>query len=363
MPQQVGLFDALQNRQESLGGGRFKAVFAHTYNDITSVENLLDAWKEFRRGKREKKDVQEFQADLMHNILLLHEELRARVYKHGGYRHFRISDPKPRDIHKASVRDRLVHHALYRTLYPHFDNTFIADSYSCRIGKGTHRAMNCFRDHARVVSKNHTRTCWVLKCDIRKFFASIDHAVLKDILRGYILDEDILRLLSEVIESFHASHHDTPTNSSLLGCRKGLPLGNLTSQLLVNIYMNEFDQFVKHGLKVKQYIRYADDFVILSVDRNRLRSVLPYMVGFLRERLKLEMHPNKVSIETLASGVDFLGWVHFPDHRVLRTATKRRMLRRTAGLEKDSPTGQSYLSLLSHGNARRLRRKVTEHLR
>ena len=330
--------------------------FAHTYDDIISVENLLAAWREFLNGKRKKVDVREFQYHLSDSVHALHADLVSLTYCHGGYHHFKISDPKPRDIHKASVRDRLLHHAIYRMLYPYFDKTFIHDSYSCRLHKGTHKAMDRFRAFTYQVSNNHTRTCWVLKCDIRKFFASIDHQTLFTILEKYIPDQKILWLLREVVSSF--SSHNILTNSSMLVCRKGLPLGNLTSQLLVNIYMNKFDQFVKHKLKVKYYVRYADDFVILSRDKQELEQVLRYIVVFMRERLKLELHPDKVYIKTFASGVDFLGWVHFPDHRVLRTSTKRRMLRRTAGLGEDSPTVQSYLGLLSHGNTANLRTKL-----
>src|SRR3989338_10896237 len=161
MPQQIRLFDMFQNRQKTpAGGGRQRMVLAHTYNDIISVENLLEAWKEFLRGKRKKQDVQEFQANLMHNILTIHDDLVSQTYCHGGYQHFKIADPKPRDIHKASVHDRLLHHAVYRMLYPYFDRTFIYESYSCRIGKGTHKAMNRFFAFTYQVSKNHTRTCW-----------------------------------------------------------------------------------------------------------------------------------------------------------------------------------------------------------
>ena len=122
-----------------------KIQLRHTFEDIISVDNLLEAWKEFVRGKRQKRDTQEFSFRLMDNVLLLHRELADRMYRHGGYHAFNISDPKPRNIHKASVRDRLVHHAIYRVLYPFFDRVFIADSYSCRIGKGTHKALNRFR--------------------------------------------------------------------------------------------------------------------------------------------------------------------------------------------------------------------------
>ncbi|OGG55176.1 hypothetical protein A3D62_02605 [Candidatus Kaiserbacteria bacterium RIFCSPHIGHO2_02_FULL_49_11] len=345
------------------GGGAFwkrRIQFAHTYEDIISVENLLSAWCEFLKGKRHKRDVQEFQLRLMDNILALHRDLRNKTYCHGGYKHFKIADPKPRDIHKASVRDRLLHHALYRQLYPFFGRTFIADSYSCRLRKGTHRAMNRFRACAYRESRNHTRTVWVLKCDIRKFFASIDHRVLGDILRRYIPDPNILWLLEQVISSFPPKPpHNIPTFSRMLECPKGLPLGNLTSQLLVNIYMNEFDQFVKHRLKAKYYIRYADDFVILSEDKNRLEELLRYIVIILRDRLKLELHPDKVSITTLASGVDFLGWVHFPNHRVLRTTTKRRVLKRVRHNPKEESI-QSYLGLLSHGNAQKLSAALCE---
>ena len=333
------------------GGVTSKDGFAHSFDDIICVENLLAAWKEFLVGKKDKEDVLEFKSNLIHNILALHHDLKEKKYVHAGYLAFKISDPKPRDIHKATARDRLLHHAIYRVLYPYFDKKFIHDSYSCRLNKGTHKAMNRFRDFARVVSKNHTRTCWVLKCDIRKFFASIDQQILYEILEKYIQDPDTLWLLNQVISSF-----SSPQGDALR--RVGLPLGNLTSQLLVNVYMNEFDQYVKHQLKQKHYIRYADDFVILSQSKTELEQLLRYIVVFLREKLQLQLHPNKVSITTFASGIDFLGWVHFSDRRVLRTSTKRRMLKRVRGLEEDSATVQSYLGLLKHGNTQKLQEKV-----
>ena len=360
------------NRQNPLGGVHPKRIlFTHTYDDIISVENLLEAWKEFIRGKRKKKDVEEFQYKLMDNILALHRELKQKTYKHGTYEHFKISDPKPRDIHKATVRDRLVHHAIYRILYPFFDCTFISDSYSCRYGKGTHKAMNRFRAFAYKVSQNHTRTAWVLKCDIRKFFASIDQHILLDILATYIPNHDIRNLLKGIILSFcsccnpnpppylscAAAHHKyiyLNIAVAIIKCRRvGLPLGNLTSQLLVNIYMNEFDQYVKHKLKARYYVRYADDFVILSPSRQDLAEMLLRIEEFLTLRLNLLVHPHKVFIKTFASGVDFLGWVHFPDHRVLRTSTKRRMLRRLSESDNDA-VRESYRGLLGWGNGHKL---------
>ena len=316
------------------------------YQHIISLENLLVAWKEFLGGKRARKDVQNFERNLMDNIITLHNELVAKKYCHWAYEAFNISDPKPRNIHKALVRDRLLHHAIYRILYPYFDRVFVSDSFSCRLKKGTHKAINRFRSFTCQASHNNTRTCWVLKCDIRKFFASIDHQILMGVLSKYIQDTDTIWLLGRVIDSF---------SSSRIGI--GLPLGNLTSQLFVNIYMNEFDQFVKHQLKAKYYIRYADDFVVFSHDKDWLAELLPQMGNFLQERLNLHLHPNKVSIKTIVSGIDFLGWAHFADHRVLRTVTKRRMFAKIKKNPTDA-TLASYLGMLRHGNTEKLRRQV-----
>jgi RNA-directed DNA polymerase len=324
-----------------------KIQLIHNFEEIVSVENLLEAWKEFVKGKRNKKDVQIFQMRLMDNIFLLHDDLLHHTYKHGGYQAFKINDPKPRDIHKATVRDRLLHHAIYRKLYPFFDRTFIADSFSCRLDKGTHRSIKRFREFSYIVSKNNTKTCWILKCDIRKFFANIDHEILLKNLCEYITDENILWLLNEVIGSFNTKEK----------INVGLPLGNLTSQLFVNVYMNKFDQFVKHKLKAKYYIRYADDFVIFSENKNYLEKMIPEISDFLEKELKLKLHPSKVFIKTLSSGVDFLGWVNFYDHRVLRTSTKRRMIKKTQE-NHDLEILASYLGMLQHGNAEKLRQKL-----
>ncbi len=328
-----------------MGGGLQRIIcmkFVHTFNNVISVENLPAAWKEFVKGKRKRADVQEFHLRLMESIITLHSDLRNKDYQHDHYRYFKIYEPKERDIHKATVRDRLLHHALHQKLYQFFSRTFIADSFSCQLRKGTHRAVNRFRDFAKRASFSHTKTCFVLKCDIRKFFANIDHVVLLDILIRSISDPNILWLLKEIIGSF---------NSGTTG--KGLPLGNLTSQLFVNIYMNEFDQFVKHQLKERYYIRYADDFVIFSQNKDHLVSLILHISSFLSEKLHLTLHPNKVFIKTIASGIDFLGWVHFPDHRVLRTATRRRMLARV-----NETNLSSYFGLLRHGNARKLCKEI-----
>jgi len=271
------------------------------------------------------------------NIYALHADLANFRYKHSGYLFFNISDPKPRIIHKAAVRDRLLHHAIHRKLYPFFDRTFIFDSYSCRIDKGTRKALDLFSQFGRQVSKDNKRTCWVLKCDVKKFFANIDHEILLEILAAYIPDKNILWLLHAVVNSFE-------TRPGV-----GLPLGNLTSQLFINVYMNEFDQLMKHKIKAKRYIRYADDFVVFSEDKEGLEIILRQISEVLFTKFKLELHTDKVFIKTLVSGVDFLGWVHFPTHQVLRTSTKRRMIKNVAE-RPVKETVNSYLGLLKHGD-------------
>lgn len=320
-----------------------------TYDTIISLENLLVSWREFLRGKRKRKDVAGFSITFMDNILKLHKELKEKTYKHRSYQAFKINDPKPRDIHKATVRDRIVHHAIYRTLYLYFDKKFIYDSYSCRNNKGTHKAINRFRRTVWKVSQNDSRTAWVLKCDIKKFFASINHDILKNILSRHIVNKDVLWLLGQIIDSFHAKN----------GYPTGLPLGNVISQLLINIYMNEFDQFLKRNLKIRFYIRYADDFVIFHSQKDYLEKLLPKISQYLENQLKLSLHQKKVFIKSISSGIDFLGWVNFPHHRVLRTATKRRMFNKLR-LKHSNGSITSYLGMLSHGNAYKLKLKLYE---
>ncbi len=324
-------------------------ILIHSYNNIISLPSLLVSWKEFLKGKSKRKDVQEFSSKLMENLINLHNDLKNQTYTHGGYTAFNISDPKPRNIHKASVRDRALHHLLYKELYPYFDTKFIFDSYSCRKNKGTHKALQRFETFGRKVSKNYTKQCFILKCDIRKFFASISHEVLKSILEKHIQDKDVLWLLQRVIDSFNTEGKKNV----------GLPLGNLTSQLLVNIYMNEFDQFVKHNLKEKYYIRYADDFVFFSQDKKHLENLIIRTSEFLEDGLKLSLHPDKVFIKTLCSGVDFLGFVHFPKHRVLRTSTKRKMMRKLQAQPR-AETLASYLGMMKWGSCYKLGQKVAK---
>ncbi len=333
-------------------------LFRHLFGRITSKENLFTAWEEFRKGKQERKDVKDFERHLEQNLFRLHRELTTGVYRHQPYSAFTICDPKQRRIHKATVQDRILHHAVFSVLNPIFEPTFIAHSFSCRKGKGTHKAVDALDRMLRSVSRNATRPCFVLKCDIHQFFASVDHNMLLDILSKRLKDEKTLSLLCAIIESFTAKDPD------LFG-RTGIPIGNLTSQLFANIYLNEFDQFIKHTLKIKNYIRYTDDFVIVAESSGELEALLPPISSFLQGHLHLDLHPRKVTIRKYRQGIDFLGYVLLPHHRALRTKAKRRMVRKLTERIERCKAGelpsvsveqslQSYLGVLSHADCYRL---------
>lgn len=309
------------------GGGHHKVNFC----DVISVENLLAAWKEFRRGKRRKRDVAEFELRLEENLFALHQELVSGVWRPDAYTAFYVQDPKLRLIHKASVRDRILYQAVYRSLYLLFDEGFIHDSYSSRNGKGTHRGVKRFEMFARKVTGNYRTEGFTLKCDIRKFFDSIDHEILLSLIAQKVFDPKLFELIKKIIVSFETAKG------------KGLPLGNVTSQLFANVYLNELDQFAKHALKARYYVRYCDDFVILDGCYIRLEECVARLQVFLMEKLALELHPRKVEIRNLRHGVDFLGYVSLPHYLVLRTRTKRRMLARV-----NPKSLASYLGVLSH---------------
>jgi retron-type reverse transcriptase len=349
-----------------LSGGGALQGHDDIFEKIISLENILAAWKEFRRGKRNKRDVQEFEYTLEENLFEIHALLKEKKYEHGPYQSFFVCDPKLRHIHKASVRDRVIHQAVFRILYPLFDAKFIHDSYSCRVRKGTHRGVTRLISFCNKVSNNNTQNAFALKCDIKKFFQNIHHDVLRNFLRVVISDDSTLWLLNIIINSYqHTSNI-------------GLPLGNVTSQLFANVYLNEFDQFVKHTLKKRYFIRYCDDFAILDCDREQLVKLIPIMQGFLSQRLKLSLHPNKVIIRKLSQGIDFLGYVVVPHATVLRTKTKRRTFRKleqkicaynsgNISEENLNHSLQSYLGILSHANAHRLRNDllawIQEHIK
>lgn len=340
----------MENReiQHSIGNGLDSHV---VYEEIISISNLLLAWHEFLRGKSKKLEVMKFSRNLEDNLFSLHYELKDTKcqYHHGAYKSFFVFDPKKRHIHKAPVRDRVLHHAIVRVIEPIFDPNFVYDSYSCRNKKGAHAALERLHKFGWKLSQNNTKTVWVLKCDIKKFFNSIDHRILKNLLEQRIQDQRALDIFQIIIDSFNRE------------TGKGLPLGNLTSQLFANIYLNELDQFIKMNLRVKHYMRYCDDFVILDRDKELLLSYIGKINNFLNNNLKLELHPNKVSLSKYHQGVDFLGFICFPHFRILCTKTKQRMLRKLEErFNRDSFI--SYLGLVKHSRSRGLRLEMIKKI-
>lgn len=342
-------------------------IYKNLFNNIISAENLFLAWDKFRNGKRNKKDVQLFEWDLEENIFGLHRELKNKTYKHGLYHSFKIRDPKPRNIHKAQVRDRIFHHAIFQILNPLFEPGFISASFSCRKGYGTHKGVQHLQNILRKASKNGSISCFVLKCDIKKFFDTVDHNILVSILKKKIKDEDTIWLLKQIISSF--------STYSLLGMEKGVPIGNLTSQLFANIYMNEFDQFMKNKLRVKYFLRYTDDFLVLSENRAYLENMLPEIIFFLSNNLSVKIHEEKTAIQKISRGIDFLGYVVFNKYKLIRTKTKRRIIKKfrrklseysKGSVSKDSLSQslQSYLGFFSHAESYAIEEKFKkEYLR
>ncbi|MEK9170566.1 MAG: reverse transcriptase/maturase family protein [Patescibacteria group bacterium] len=316
-------------------------TYDNIFEKIISLENLFLAWDEFKKEKLRKADVIKFEFNLEQNIFSLHYKLKNKTYKHGIYTSFYINDPKQRHIHKASVKDRIIHHTVFLVLYPIFEKTFIYDSYSCRKNKGTHKGIDRLQNLLRKTSKNNRQNCFALKCDVRKFFQSVNHSILISIIERKIQDKDALWLIKEIINSFSS----------------GIPIGNLTSQLFANIYLNELDQYVKHKLKIPFYLRYTDDFILISTSKVKLEFWLKEINNFLSKKLKLQLHPHKVILCRYHLGIDFLGYVQFPDYRLLRVKTKRRMLKKLKqGISEQSL--QSYLGVLSHANHHELSEEI-----
>ena len=309
----------------------------HKYHQIISIENLLKAWQEFIKNKRNRLDVRYFEQNLMKNILELHCDLSNFSYQHSSYIRFKVSDPKPRIIHKACVRDRLLHHAVYRKLYPIFDETFIFDAYSCRKGKGTHKAFRRLVCFARKQSKNYSGNCWALKIDIRKFFHSVDHDVLVESLKKRMEDNRLLAVLKEIIQSFASSPY------------KVMPLGNLTSQLFANIYLDSLDKFIKHKLKIRYYLRYADDLLLLSGNCEKLKAELKLISDFFTEKLQLKIHSEKIFFRKLKWGIDFVGYEAHKKFNLPRRKTVIRIFKNI-----NSANLSSCLGYLKHVNSYKL---------
>lgn len=323
---------------------------------------MLSAWQKFKKGKSSKKDVLLFERNLEDNLFNLYYNLKDKTYKHSSYKHFYITDPKLRHISKAGVSDRIAHQALFNFLEPIFDKAFIFDSYSSRKEKGTHKAVFRLLKFIRKESKNYSQKCFIIKCDIKRFFDNIDHRILFGLIKNKIKNKDTLNLILEIIKSF--CHK----------LEKGIPLGNITSQLFANIYLNELDQFVKHTLKVRYYIRFCDDFVIIDKSSEILKEKAKQINYFLQRNLKLSLHSNKIFIRKPNQGIDFLGYIILPHYLLLRTKTKKRMFRNLEkkienykkGLitkEKFNQSTQSYLGYLKHARSYRVIQRFNQILK
>jgi len=297
----------------------------HLFERIGTLENLLAAATDALRGKRQRGPGFRFWTELEHEICALHDELLSGTYRHGPYRYFTIHEPKERLVAAAPFRDRVVHHAIVRVIEPIFEPRFIEDSFACRRGKGTHAAMRRASEFAR-------RFPYALKCDVRKYFPSIDHDILLAQLARVIADERLLALISSIIDT-HADdvRQVWPAGGDLFDVqfrKRGLPIGNLTSQFFANVYLNPLDHFVKHELRVKGYVRYLDDFLLFGHDRATLRRQGAVVREKLAE-LHLDMHPDKYRLMPTRCGVDFAGYVVFGDGRVrVRSSSVRRFDRR-----------------------------------
>jgi len=275
------------------------------YNEICSYENLELAFTKARKRKSNQYYVIEFEKELKNNLLQLQTELLIHSYQPKSLKTFIIRDPKTRKISKSAFRDRIVHHALYNIIEPLFDKTFIYDSYANRKGKGALKAVKRFDYFKKKASKNNSRNCFVLKADIKHYFDNVDHNILINLIQKRVKDERVIWLIKKILKN-----HKTINN-------KGMPLGNLTSQFFANIYLDEIDQFIKHKLKAKHYIRYVDDFVILHNDKILLEYYKEMINKFLKHNLELELHPEKSKILLLKQGTSFLGFRIFYHYKLL----------------------------------------------
>jgi RNA-directed DNA polymerase len=336
-----------------------KKDLTRIYEEICSYENLETALKRARRGKTLKNYVIEFEKNLKENIFQLRNELLMQTYTPRPLKTFILRDPKTRKISKSAFRDRVVHHAICNIIEPYFDKRFIGDSYANRLTKGTLNAVKRFDVFKRKASKNNTVKCYVLKADIKSYFDTVDHQILLSILGKKIKDKRVLWLINRIL----ANHKGDDEN-------KGMPLGNLTSQFFANVYLNELDQFVKHKLRAKYYLRYVDDFAILHPSREALEQYKTEINHFLKENLDLRLHPDKSRVLELEKGIGFLGFRVFYHHKLLVQKNMRKFSNKMKQMKKQYQNGlidrekviekfEGWLAYASHANTYKYRRKMT----
>jgi retron-type reverse transcriptase len=336
------------------------------YHQIVAYENLMRSARQAQRSKRFRPNVLEFNYWLEIELEKLQNQLHKKNYRPGNYKSFRIFDPKPRLISAAPYRDRVVHHALCNIIMPIIERTFIHDTYANRTGFGTHRALQRFTKFCRS-SK------YILQCDIRLYFSSIDHEILKTILRHKIKCPDTLWLIDTIID--HSNNQEPVIHYFLddnlltpLDRRHGLPIGNLTSQFFANVYLNEFDRFVKDQLRINRYLRYVDDFALFSDDRAKLVDARVKIEDYLAA-LRLKLHPIKSQLFQTQHGANFVGFRILPDRIRVRSDNLQRGRLRIKRLRQDYEAGkitvvevdrslQSWEAHLKHGDTCRLCRDI-----
>ena len=329
------------------------------FQEVCEFENLYNAYLKAKKGKNDIAEVLEFTYNLENELLKLQYELRNQTYKTGKYRHFIIFEPKERKISALPFRDRVVHHAICSVIELIFEKKFIYDSYACRKGKGTHAGVDRVQKFIKRVNSNY----YVLKCDVSKYFPSVNHEILKQIIREKIADKKLLQLLDKIVDSSEEQN----VQSSL---QKGIPIGNLTSQLFANIYLTKLDEYVKYELKIKYYIRYMDDFVIMHESKKYLHEVKEKIIFFFIS-MKLTLHPKKANIFPIVLGIDFLGYRIYNNHRLVRKSTVKRFLKNVKGKLKKYDYGNmdfnklmesfnSWESYMDYGNSYNLKKSLHE---
>lgn len=313
-------------------------TYKNLYPQIWQPANLWTAFHQAARGKRSQPAVAAFEYELETQLIGLEEELHQQSYKPGRYHNFYIQSPKRRLISAAPFRDRVVHHALMNIIEPLFERQFIFDCYANRLGKGLHRAL----DRCTYYLRRHR---YVMLCDVRQFFPSVDHQILLDILSRTIGDPDVMGLIKKILVSgvgVQAGEYEMvyfPGDDLFAAQRpRGLPIGNLTSQHWANVYLNELDQFVKRDLGCRAYVRYVDDILLFADQKRLLQTWKQAIVQYLR-RLRLTVHERCAQPRPVDTGVPFLGFIVFPEHRRLKNRAGLAYRRRLRTLVSDYRQG------------------------
>lgn len=311
-------------------------VLTDIFKNIYDFTELFYSYQEAIRKKRTRDDIMQFTFDLESNLLELQNDLIWKTYSVRPYRSFYVREPKLRLVMAQQFRDRIVNWAIYRQLCPFYDKIFIEDSYACRVDKGSHRAANKLQYWLRAADRKPSRW-YYLKFDISKYFYRVDHQILMDILRRRIYDDDTLWLLDKIINS-ETRKFGLPAGMAPEECTSemwlsdvGMPIGNLTSQLFANIYLNELDQFIKHKLQARRYVRYMDDGVLTSDSKEQLNEWWEQIEIFLADNLHLSLN-RKTCIAPCDRGINFVGYKIWATHRILKKQTARRMIRHAKNL-------------------------------